>query len=79
MPRKTGWGRSWSGGEEREGSSGGVTAVIRQVLEVVPGGILRAGKTLFGVGVGLVDRAGRGRGRQGGHRVGESVSAVRRC
>ena len=27
-------------------------AVIRQMLEVVPGGILRAGKTIFGAGSG---------------------------
>ena len=53
MPR-SGWGGSWAGGGDREGevSAGSVRAVIRQILEVVPGGILRAGKTLFGAGSG---------------------------
>ena len=37
---------------ESEASAGGVRAVIRQILEVVPGGILRAGKTIFGAGSG---------------------------
>ena len=53
MPR-SGWGGGWSSGAERESeaSAGGVRAVIRQILEVVPGGILRAGKTIFGAGSG---------------------------
>ena len=49
-----GLGRGWC--EWRAGralaSAGGVRAVIRQILEVVPGGILRAGKTIFGAGSG---------------------------
>ena len=53
MPRSS-WGGGWSSGAERESeaSAGGVRAVIRQILEVVPGGILRAGKTIFGAGSG---------------------------
>ena len=53
MPQR-GWGGGWSSGAERESeaSAGGVRAVIRQILEVVPGGILRAGKTIFGAGSG---------------------------
>ena len=63
MPRSS-WGGGWSPGRtaaggwssgaerESEASSGGVRAVIRQILEVVPGGILRAGKTIFGSGWG---------------------------
>ena len=53
MPRSS-WGGSWSSGAERESeaSAGSVRAVIRQILEVVPGGILRAGKTIFGAGSG---------------------------
>ena len=43
--------------------------VIRQILEVVPGGILRAGKTIFGAGSGWwIGRDADGRG-QGRHRV----------
>ena len=63
MPQR-GWGGGWSPGRtavggwssgaerESEASAGGVRAVIRQILEVVPGGILRAGKTIFGAGTG---------------------------
>ena len=61
-----------------EATAGGVRSVIRQILEVVPGGILRAGKTIFGGGVGLVDRRRRGRGRQGGHRIADALPALRR-
>ena len=64
MPRR-GWSEGWAGREEEEpGRSGGIRAVVRQILEVVPGGILRAGKTIFGAGSGWwigrdVDGAGK--------------------
>ena len=59
MPRSS-WGGGWSGGaeQESEASAGGVRAVIRQILEVVPGGILRARQDDLRGGFGLVDRAG---------------------
>ena len=49
MPR-SGWGGGWSSGAERESeaSAGGVRVVIRQILEVVPGGILRAARRSSG-------------------------------
>ena len=64
MPR-LGSGGGFSGAErESEATAGGVRAVIRQILEVVPGGILRAGKTLFGSGSGWwIGRARSGRER----------------
>ena len=78
MPR-SGWGGGWSSGAERESeaSAGGVRAVIRQILEVVPGGILRAGKTIFGAGSGWwIGRDADGAGKVD---IGsESVSALRR-
>ena len=50
---KRGWSESWAGrGEGETESSGGIRAVVRNILEVVPGGILRAGKTIFGSGSG---------------------------
>ena len=75
-----GWGGGWSSGAERESeaSAGSVRAVIRQILEVVPGGILRAGKTIFGAGSGWwIGRDADGAGKVD---IGSesSVSALRR-